>query len=54
MNILITLAGRRVSLINAFKIASKELNTESKIFITNLNLRRSPASYFADDSFKII
>ena len=53
MNILITSAGRRVSLINAFKIASKELNTESKIFITDLNLRRSPASYFADDSFKI-
>ena len=53
MNILITSAGRRVSLINAFKIASKQLNTESKIFITDLNLRRSPASYFADDSFKI-
>ena len=53
MNILITSAGRRVSLINAFKIASKQLNTESKIFITDLNLRRSPASYFVDDSFKV-
>jgi len=53
MNILITSAGRRVSLIKAFKIAAKQLNTESKIFITDLNLRKSPASYFADDSFKI-
>lgn len=53
MNILITSAGRRVSLINAFKMVSKQLNTSSKIFITDLDLVRSPASYFADDSFKI-
>jgi carbamoyl-phosphate synthase large subunit len=52
-NILITSAGRRVSLIKAFKEASKKLKTNSKIFITDLNLIRSPASYFADDSFKI-
>ena len=53
MNILITSAGRRVSLINAFKMVSKQLNTRSKIFITDLDPVRSPASYFADDSFKI-
>jgi carbamoyl-phosphate synthase large subunit len=53
MNILITSAGRRVSLINAFKMASKQLNTGSKIFITDLNIQRSPSSYFADDSFKV-
>ena len=53
MNILITSAGRRVSLINAFKMVSKQLNTSSKIFFTVLVLVRSPASYFADDSFKI-
>lgn len=53
MNILITSAGRRVSLINAFKMVSKQLDTSSKIFITDLDLVRSPASYFADDSFKI-
>ena len=52
-NILITSAGRRVSLIKAFKEASKKLKTNSKIFITDLNLIRSPSSYFADDSFKI-
>ena len=32
MNILITSAGRRVSLINAFKEASKQLNTTYKLF----------------------
>ena len=53
MNILITSAGRRVSLINGFKNASKKLKTKSKIYITDLNPDRAPASYFADDSFEI-
>ena len=35
-NILITSAGRRVSLIKCFKEASKKFNTGSKIFITDL------------------
>ena len=52
-NILITSAGRRVSLIKAFKDASSVLKTNSKVFITDLNPKTSPASYFADDSFKI-
>ena len=49
MNILITSAGRRVSLIKAFKEASLKLKTKSKIFITDLNTERSPAAYFADE-----
>ena len=53
MNILITSAGRRVSLIKAFKEASLKLKTKSKIFITDLNTERSPAAYFADESFNI-
>ena len=53
MNILITSAGRRVSLINAFKNVSKRFNTGSKIYITDLDPVKSPASYFADNSFKI-
>ena len=53
MNILITSAGRRVSLINAFKESSVQLKTKSKIFITDLNTERSPAAYFADESFNI-
>ena len=52
-NILITSAGRRVSLIKAFKEASKKFKTNSKVFISDLNLTRSPASYFADDSFEV-
>jgi len=54
MNILITSAGRRVSLVKAFKNMSKILNTRSKVFITDLNpLESSPTAYFADMSFKI-
>lgn len=53
MNILITSAGRRVSLIKAFKKSSKLLKTNSKVFTTDLNPETSPASYFADNSFKI-
>ena len=53
MNILITSAGRRVSLIKAFKESSLKLKTKSKIFITDINTERSPAAYFADGSFNI-
>ena len=53
MNILITSAGRRVSLIKAFKESSVQLKTKSKIFITDLNTERSPAAYFADECFNI-
>ena len=52
-NILITSAGRRVSLIKAFKESFVQLKIKSKIFITDLNIKRSPAAYFADDSFNI-
>ena len=52
-NILITSAGRRVSLIKAFKKSSKLLKINSKVFITDLDPKTSPASYFADNSFKI-
>ncbi len=53
MNILITSAGRRVSLVKAFKEASKKLKLKSKVFITDLYPNMAPSSYFADDSFKI-
>lgn len=52
-NIIVTSAGRRVSLIKAFKKSSKLLKTNSKVLITDLNPKTSPASYFADNSFKI-
>jgi carbamoyl-phosphate synthase large subunit len=53
-NILITSAGRRVSLVKAFVNATKKLKIKSKVFITDLNPNRmAPASFFADKSFKI-
>ncbi len=52
-NILITSAGRRVSLIKAFKEVSKKLKLKSKVFITDLNPKTAPSSYFANDSFKV-
>lgn len=53
MNILITSSGRRVSLIKAFKKSLVLLQSESKIFITDLDTKRSPAAYFSDKSFNI-
>lgn len=52
-NILITSAGRRVTLVKAFKDASDILKINSKVFITDLEPKTSPASYFVDNSFKI-
>jgi len=53
-NILITSAGRRVSLVNAFKSTAIELGLDVKVFITDLNpYYESPTSQFADKSFKI-
>ncbi|MFM1946666.1 MAG: hypothetical protein RL207_949 [Bacteroidota bacterium] len=47
-NILITSAGRRVSLIQHFRSAINELNLKSKIFITDLNPELAPSFYFSD------
>ena len=52
-NILVCSAGRRVSLIKALKEVSKKLKLKSKVFITDSDLVRAPASYYADDSFKV-
>ena len=54
INILITSAGRRVSLLKAFIKASKDFDTKSEVFITDLNpFESSPTSHFAHKSFKI-
>lgn len=53
-NILITSAGRRVSLVNSFKSTAKKLDLNLKVFTTDLNpYYESPTSQFADKSFKI-
>ena len=53
MNILITSAGRRVSLIKAFKKALINNNLNNKVFTTDLNPKNSPAAHFSDKSFKV-
>jgi carbamoyl-phosphate synthase large subunit len=47
-NILISSAGRRVSLIRAFRESLEELNLMGQIFISDLNPKLAPAYYFAD------
>ena len=51
MNILITSAGRRVSLIKAFNKALIMISLNNKLCITDLNPKYSPAAYFSDKSF---
>ena len=44
-NILITSAGRRVSLIKAFKKISMKLKLKSKVFITDLDIKDHQPRY---------
>ena len=53
-NILISSAGRRVELINAWKSSSKKiLGENSKIYANDMKMELSSACYFADESFNI-
>jgi carbamoyl-phosphate synthase large subunit len=51
-NILITSAGRRVELVDSFKIESRKLDRESKVFCTDLNPELSSACQVADLYFR--
>lgn len=53
MNILITSAGRRVSLVNQFKSEIKNVDLKSKVFISDLQPSRSAAAHFADKAFPL-
>ncbi len=53
MNILITSAGRRVSLIRAFRKEAKKIEPDSKIFAVDLNPGLSSACNISDGSFKV-
>lgn len=53
MNILITSAGRRVSLVNAFKKELFRLFPDSKVFAVDLDSNLSSACYVADKSFNV-
>lgn len=52
-NILITSAGRRVSLLRHFKEVIQEYKLDSKIYITDLNPALAPTYYFADGVLNI-
>jgi carbamoyl-phosphate synthase large subunit len=54
INILLTSAGRRVSLVRAFKSAIAEhLPCHAKLFTTDLDPTMAPACHFSDDSFEV-
>lgn len=52
-NILITSAGRRVSLVQFFKKELKKIDTLSKVFTADLNPNWSSACQFSDASFQL-
>ena len=53
MNILITSAGRRVSLVRAFQKELKKHFPEAKVLATDANPKLSAACYAADDFFEV-
>ncbi len=53
MNILITSAGRRVSLVRAFQKELKEVYPEAKVIAADANPKLSAACYAADDFFEV-
>lgn len=53
MNILITSAGRRVSLLNFFKEELVKVFPKGKVFITELDPLTAPAAHVADDYFQV-
>ena len=53
INLLITSAGRRVSLVKAFKNEVNLLKLESKVYCTDLNPALSPACQVSDGFFKV-
>lgn len=53
INILITSAGRRVSLVNAFQREARLLNKNIKVYCTDMEPQLSSACQIADNSFKV-
>lgn len=53
MNILITSAGQRVSLVRAFQKELKEFNTQGMVFTTDLNPMLAPACHISDGYFTV-
>ncbi len=53
MNILITSAGRRVSLVRAFQTEIKKLNLYGLVMTTDYNIKLSPACFVSDKAFEL-
>ncbi|UOB17071.1 ATP-grasp domain-containing protein [Abyssalbus ytuae] len=53
MNILITSAGKRVSLVKFFQKEIKAVRPESKVFVADLNPHLSAAAQISDGAFKV-
>ena len=53
MNIIITSAGQRVSLIKSFQFELKKIFPESKVFTTDLNPTLAPACHISDGYFQV-
>ena len=53
MNIIITSAGQRVSLIKSFQFELKKFFPESKVFTTDLNPALAPACHISDGYFQV-
>ncbi len=53
MNILISSAGRRVSLVRAFQKELKKINPEAKVYAADANPILSAACQIADENFKV-
>ena len=52
-NILITSAGRRVSLVQEFKKTALDFSEDIKVFTTDMEPRMAPACHVSDASFKV-
>lgn len=52
-NLLITSAGRRVSLVQEFKKTALDFSEEIKVFTTDMEPRLAPACHVSDASFKV-
>lgn len=53
MNVLITSAGRRVSLVRAFQKELKKINPKAKVFASDANPELAAACHVAEDFFKV-
>ena len=52
-NILITSAGKRVSLVRIFQEALRKLSLQAKVYTTDMKPEMAPAGFVSDGCFKV-